>query len=181
MAAIKFYHVIPTSGHTMDFSANALWDPVDLTAMKDVQSGRDTGALPSLPTALELSDPPDPSVQVGMTTGIGVKVQTQEPGKYMTGAAVVFKIDTVLSTGTATLLGGDGPPIGDQRYGEYRYDHVGELMPTASDEAAARVTVRVDTAGTIAIKVYTPEVGTSESGRYMPHLEVTPIQITGTP
>ncbi len=181
MATVKFFGVIPTTGKTLDLDADGMWGPSDLTIMKGMQSGTDVDYALSTPSALELSNSPDTTLAVGETTHVNVKVKATELGKYMTGAAVVFTIDTVTSTGSATLFGGDGPEIGDADYGKYRWDHVGDLNATASDGVPANIMIRGDGSGTVNVKIHTPEVGTSGVGRYMPYLDLTPLSITVTP
>ena len=178
----NFAGVIPTTGGTMDLNADGVYAAPDYSAIFEMVSGR-AANVGGIPGQLDLTYAPAVGIQEGMTTHLSVKVRARRADlgiKYMTGAAVVFTVDTASSSGTATLFGGDGPPMGHVDYGDYRWDQTGQLGFQADDVDPAKVMIRIDTAGTIVIKVHTPQIGTSGDGRYMPYLEISPVEITGT-
>ncbi|MFO8056792.1 MAG: hypothetical protein R6V10_05815 [bacterium] len=109
---------------------------------------------------------------VGDTCHVTVGVLSEHPDgdKYTSGFTVVFQTGDS-STGSATLLGGDGEYSGD------RYDFSGPVI----DNAPARITLRIDSAGTIEIEPFIRECQSGTlpfEGRYTPEVRSSsPIEI----
>ena len=180
---VKFVSIIPTTGGTLDLNSDGVFGATDMTWMLAMQTGGDMEAAEGKPDALELSESPSATLSVGAVTSIGIKVKAQGIDKYMTGAVVVFTIDTSSSTGSVKLLGGEGPPIGDSDYAanEYRWDYPGRLGDNAANVDPARVYIQGVSAGDVYIDVHTPSLGTSGQGRHIPYLNNIPsIAITVT-
>ena len=125
--------------------------------------------IPSRPVSIVKLSPAAVSVHVGDTTHVTVALQN-EAALYSPGFGVVFSIDPS-STGTATILGGEGGSGGN------RYDVTG----TGSLSARSNVIIRVDSAGVIKINVSVPQCGTEvDMGRYCGALTMpAPFEITG--
>ena len=172
-----FGNVIPQyTFDTLDLDKDGGPGPGDKALLDAMLVGTErlTG-YPSSPTSLTLADSPFTTVSVGETTHITVGVDNASSGVINSGGfAVVFAVDGDSSTGAATLLGGEGTDLAGA--GGNRYDMSG----ASASGGLANIVVRVESAGTIVIRVAIPGCGTYPNGRWCDYIELIPaITITG--
>ncbi|MFO8057472.1 MAG: hypothetical protein R6V10_09265, partial [bacterium] len=159
-----YSNVIPDNSDTQDLDRDGVLASGDLTILKSMVSEIELNNLNSRAKELVVLSQPGSSVQTGYTCHVTVGVLSEYPDsdKYTAGFAVVFQVGSA-STGTATLWGGDGEYSGE------RYDFSGPL----DQNAPARITLRIDTKGTIYLEPFIPECqsGTNAyEGRYCPEI-----------
>jgi hypothetical protein len=123
------------------------------------EAGRPSG-FPSTPSSLTVSYEPGATVvAVGDTTHVTVSVHAQGPGTelYSPGFGVVFWV----SSGSATLLGGEGTDSGEAAGNRYN------VSMEASSGAPSNMVVRIDGPGPVTISAKVPGCGTGTTGRWM--------------
>ncbi|MFO8058267.1 MAG: hypothetical protein R6V10_13325 [bacterium] len=167
-----YSNVIPNNADTQDLDRDGVLASGDLTVLKSMVSEIEINNINSRAKELVVLSQPSGPVKVGDTCHVMLGVLSEHPdgNKYTAGFAVVFQVGSA-STGTATLWGGDG------EYSGNRYDFSGPVI----DNAPARITLRVDSAGTIEIEPFIPECQSATlpfEGRYCPEILMsTPISI----
>jgi hypothetical protein len=113
-------------------------------------------------------------VAVGLTCHItvGVKNESTNPSYTHTpGLGVVFEIVAASSTGTATLLGGEGRGAGAPT--GTRYDISGPI----GQNSPSRIVLRIDSAGTITLRARIPACGAPGVGRSSPEIILDPAAV----
>jgi len=162
--------VIPDNSDTQELNGNGVFDSGDLSYLKGFLILSLNTNVPSRADELVVLSQPSGPVQVGDTCHVtlGVRSVDTSDSQYTAGFAVVFQTS---GNGSATVWGGDGDDSGN------RYDYSGAV----SESAPARVTLRIDSAGTIEINPYIPQCqggpGPYE-GRYSPQINLSsPITI----
>ncbi|MFO8057438.1 MAG: C13 family peptidase, partial [bacterium] len=170
-----YSNVIPGNADTQDLDGDGVLASGDLTILKSMVSEIEITSINSRAAELVVLSEPSGSVQMGETCHVtlGVLSENQEDNEYTAGFAVVFQVGSA-STGTATLWGGDG------EYSDDRYDFSGPV----DQNAPARITLRIDSAGTVYLEPFIPECQSGSSayeGRYCPEILMSsPISIEGT-
>ncbi len=157
--------VLPPNGDSQKLMGDpAGVSPLDLSLIQAMISGNDTASNPTIPTDLVVDGDASRSVAEGATTRVTVSVVNSSAIGYSSSFGVVFEIDPS-STGSATLLGGEGPS------GTGRYDVSGAM----ASGGLSSIVVRVDAPGTIYINATLPPCGDqSGKGRYCPEIEKAP-------
>ncbi len=148
--------VIPPNGDSQEMDMDQLISPLDLGIMKGMAALSNTSGNPAIPTDLVVSGSTTLSVEVGYTCHVTVGVANNYPN-YTPSIGVIFSIDSG-STGTATLLGGEGVS------GSGRYDVSGAI----ASGGQSTVVMRVDSAGTIYLNAEAPACSAGGIGRYCP-------------
>ncbi len=149
--------VIPYNGDSQELDMDEIVSPLDLSILKSMVGMINTTGNPSIPADLEVSGSTMIEVEVGYTRGVSVGVANNYPN-YTSSIGVVFTIDAEDSTGTATLLGGEGPS------GPGRYDVSGAIV----EGGRSTITLRADSPGTIFLNAEIPPCGNDGLGRYCP-------------
>ncbi|MFO8056709.1 MAG: carboxypeptidase regulatory-like domain-containing protein [bacterium] len=168
-----YSNVIPDNADTQDLDRDGVLASGDLTILKSMVSEIELNNINSRAKELVVLSQPSGPVQVGDTCHVTLGVLSEYPDsdKYTAGFAVVFLVGSS-STGTATLWGGDGEYSGE------RYDFSGPV----AENAPARITLRIDSAGTIYMESFIPECQsgtTAYEGRYCPEIVLSPsVEIT---
>ena len=154
--------VIPPGGGTHDLDSDGSISSGDLAILTLILSDTELSDLgmPTRPNNIVLINSPSGSISVGDTCQITVAIGNVG-GTRTPGIGVVFEIDP-LSTGTATILGGEGEDTAASRY-----DISGEVVGATGGEAS--VVLRIDSPGDIIINTRIPECGTGP-GRYAPEV-----------
>jgi hypothetical protein len=154
--------VIPAGGFTHDLDSDEAISAADLGIMLQILSNTTMTdlALPTRPSAITLIDSPSGNISVGDTCHITVAVDNVGSART-SGIGVIFEIDPT-STGSATILGGEGND------GVSRYDISGEAVGATGGEAT--VVLRIDTPGDIIINAKIPQCGTGP-GLYSAEVE----------
>ena len=132
--------------------------PGDLSLISQFMKGSPIVTLGSRPVTMSRVDPVGGtvSVAVGNTTHLTVTVNNAS-GLHTAGLGVVFEIDTGASTGTGTLLGGEGTDGGATRY-----DTTSSIA-----NGQARIVILKTAPGTIVINARVPGCGGAvNEGRY---------------
>ena len=160
--SFQYDGVIPPGGDTHDLDNDGPISSGDLGILKLMLSNSfitDLG-MPTRPNDIILIDSPSGSVLVGNTCSITVAVQNTG-GTRTSGIGVIFEIDPS-STGSATILGGEGEVTATTRY-----DISGQTSGATGGEAS--IILRVDSPGDIIINARMPQCGTGP-GRYAPEI-----------
>ncbi len=162
---VSYTGVLPPNGDSQKLMGNpAGVSPLDLNLIKAMAGGNETYTTPTIPTDLIVDGSTLRSVADGSTTRVTVSVVNSSAIGYSSSFGVVFEIDPA-STGSATLLGGEGPS------GTGRYDVSGAM----DSGGLSSIVVRVDSPGTIYINATVPPCGDqSGKGRYCPEVARTP-------
>jgi hypothetical protein len=168
----KYAGVIPPNGETQDLDMDGAISPADFALIQNMIQGANIGVLFSRPTTLVVQDAPGAAVAVGSTCHVTVTVgngSLNQTHNHTPGLGVVFEIDAVLSTGTATLLGGEGPRVADGT----RYDVSGPIH----QNSPSRIVLRIDSPGAIYLKARIPQCGMPGVGRSSPEIVLDPAAV----
>jgi hypothetical protein len=167
-----YSRVFPGSGETLELDMDGLRGPGDLSALVSFMKGQVLGYLGSRPDVLERVYPPPGQtldVNAGDTTHVTVAVHNQNV-KFTPGIPVVFSI-APSSTGTATILGGEGQDTAGTRY---------DLSTTIATGGRATVTIRVDSPGNIIVNARILQCGSGGAGHYYGEISLgEPMIVTG--
>jgi len=149
--AYSYANVLPSTGETQDLDTDGFLTPVDVSLMSAMVKGVGTAALPSRPASLTVVSSCLPSVAVGDTCHVTLSVvNSAAPATKQGGISVIFSVDPS-STGTATILGGEGADSGQ------RYDLSGTAL--SGPGGLSTVVVRPDSVGTVKISARIPQCG----------------------
>ena len=165
--SFQYDGVIPPGGDTHDLDNDGPISSGDLGILKLMLSNTvitDLG-MPTRPNNIILIDSPSGAISTGDTCSITVAVQNTG-GTRTSGIGVIFEI-APSSTGSATILGGEGKVTATTRY-----DISGQTSGSSGGEAS--VVLRIDSPGGIIINARIPECGTGP-GRYAPEIIVNGI------
>ena len=143
-----YSNVIPRSWQVQDLDRDGFPGPGDLSILQSMILESSLPSIDSRAAELVLFDSPSSPVADGFTchVTIGVLGEHVAGDRYVSGFGVVFTV----SSGSATLLGGDGSDSGG------RYDYSGPFDPFTP----ARIVIRIDSPGTIEIDAQVPACGT---------------------
>jgi len=156
--------VIPDNSDTQELNGNGVFDSGDLSYLKGFLILSLNTNVPSRADELVVLSQPSGPVQVGDTCHVtlGVLSGDTSDSQYTAGFAVVFETS---GNGSATVWGGDGEDSAN------RYDYSGAV----SENAPARVTLKIESAGTVYVDAYIPQCqggpGPYE-GRYSPRIDL---------
>ncbi|MCP4659618.1 MAG: hypothetical protein GY856_29805, partial [bacterium] len=170
--AQSYANVIPSAFDTLDLDKDDIPGPNDKTLLDVMFTGGDRASgYPSSPDALTVVSQPGGAIAVGSTTHVTLSLENSSVFvPHSGGFAVVFSI----SSGSATLLGGEGTDLAGPPGN--RYDVT--ALSTASGQAT--IVIRVDGAGPITLSAKVPACGTEPLGRWCEEVQLMPsIVITG--
>ena len=160
----EYSGVYPPGGETHDLDSDDVISSGDIGIMMIMLSNQTISDLgmPSRPSGFTLVDAPSGTVKVGDTCRVKVAVDNIK-GWRTGGIGIVFSIDPS-STGTATILGGEGEDLSGNRYDVSSAFNVGV-------GGISSIALKIESAGTIIINANTPQCGTGP-GRYADAISV---------
>ena len=155
----NYESVIPPSVDVQELSADGIPDPTDLSIIQAMILGQSLDDVKSRPAAMEVIDTPAASIEVGSTTHATLHL-LNEAGLYTSGFGIVFSVNAS-STGSVTLLGGDGDDVSG------RYD-----FTSFATDAPSRIVLRADTPGTVYLDASIPACGIMPLGKSAPAVSI---------
>ena len=172
----QYPNVIPALWQVQDLVRDETPAPTDLNLLQSMILEIPLASIDSRAGGLEVLSPLSVPLLVadGLTCHVTVGVLAENPvvpgQDYTTGFAVVFRIGAG-STGSATLLGGDGGYAGGGRY---------KFSGAFDQSSPANIVVRIDSPGTIYVDAFIPACGLPDIGRSCPEVLLgAPVEITG--
>jgi hypothetical protein len=175
-ATIDLEDVLPPVFDVMDLDKDGIPGPVDISYLKMmIAGGHVPSGYPSTPVELRvLEEPGSTIIAMGDTTRVIVSVRNRDQETANVPCSPGFAVVFWVSSGSATLLGGDGSD--DNEAEGNRFD----ISGLDEDEAPASIVVRVDASGPITVQAKIPACGTEPAGRWMDAVTLTnPIIING--
>ncbi len=155
LKSVSYEGVLPPNGDTQEMDMDGAVSPLDISLLKQMVSMQTVSSVPARPVDLVVIGQDSVTAAVGSTAGLTVAV-LNEDSTFSAGFGVVFEIDGDSSSGSATILGGEGQSGGG------RYD----VSWTMASGGRSSVVLRVDSPGTILIDVSLPQCGNDGKGRY---------------
>jgi len=171
---VNYQNVVPDTSDTQDLDADGYIQSGDLTILRNFILNMPVGGVLSRAASLEVVYSPSSSIAVGGTTHVTLRVRNENAANvlYQSGFAVVFAIDPG-STGSATLLGGDGSTAPANRFDV-------SAPNSAIDGGHASIALKILSPGSIILTASIPPCGSSGIGKWLNLTTLSPnITITG--